>query len=81
MGRCVFLVDKEQIIINKSLPVMKTFLDILSQYRNVGSKNFVYWHDVAFTQLLIVISETIPVPLTVDVNYTLLNIGVLAYRP
>jgi hypothetical protein len=72
----VFLVDKENVILNKDLPFAKALLVGLPD-RSPNSK-FMIWKDFPLSMLLLAITRTIPIPLAVDVMTTLFNITKLA---
>jgi hypothetical protein len=75
----VFLVDKENVILNKDLPFAKALLKGRLSDRSPNSK-FMIWKDFPFLMLLLVITRTIPIPPAVDVMATLLNIANLAWN-
>ncbi|MDQ3909003.1 MAG: hypothetical protein M3232_01185 [Thermoproteota archaeon] len=73
----VLLVDKEELLINRDLPFVDSLFEkgLPDKYPN---KVFLPWIDAPFSILLTIITRTIPVPLAVDVNETILNIAFLA---
>jgi hypothetical protein len=75
----VFLVDKEELLINRVLPFVKSLFDVGLPDRN-PDKEFLPWTDAPFMILLTMITRTIPVPVAVDVMTTLLKIAVLAWN-
>jgi hypothetical protein len=73
----VLLVDKEELLLNRNLPFVKSLFEKELQDKN-PNKAFLPWTDAPFTILLTMITRTIPVPLAVDVNNTLLKIAFFA---
>lgn len=74
----VYLVDRDIVIANKSLPVVQTILASGIKKDTGPDKKFIYWDDVPVAALLLLL-QSIPVPLMVDVMNTLLTITALAY--
>jgi hypothetical protein len=75
----VFLVDKEEIILNKDLPFAKALFKVGLPDRSSNSK-FMIWKDIPFLMLLAAITRTIPIPPAVDVMATLINIAGLVWN-
>jgi hypothetical protein len=73
----VFLVQKEEVIINRTLPFVNSLFEAGLQDRS-PDKKFLIWTFAPFMILLSAITRTIPVPFAVDVMKTILNIAVLA---
>jgi hypothetical protein len=69
----LLLVDEEELLINRDLPFVNSLFKEGLQDKN-PNKTFLPWKDAPFTILLTMITRTIPVPLAVDVNRTLLKI-------
>jgi hypothetical protein len=74
----VLLVDKEELLINRDLPFVNSLFEKGLPDKNPKNKAFLPWKDAPFTILLTMITRTIPVPLAVDVNTTLLKIVMFA---
>jgi hypothetical protein len=73
----VFLVEKGEVIINRTLPFVNNLFEKGLQDSS-PDKKFLIWTFAPFMILLSVITRTIPVPVAVDVMKTILNIAVLA---
>jgi hypothetical protein len=74
----IFLINNEEILINKSLKVITRFFEKGLQDNNPNRK-FIRWGEVAFIILLLIITRTAPIPLTVDVIDTFLKVGGMAH--
>jgi hypothetical protein len=70
----VFLVDKEQTILNKDLPFAQALFKMGMPDRTPNSKLMI-WNDIPFLMLLLAITRTIPIPPAVDVMPTLFSIA------
>lgn len=75
----VFLVDKEEIILNKDLPFVEALFKVGMPDRTPNSK-FIIWGDIPFLMLLVAITRTIPIPPAVDAMATLIDIAGLAWN-
>lgn len=69
----VFLVDKEEIILNKDLPFVQALFKARMPDRTPNSK-FIIWGDTPFLMLLVAITRTIPIPPAVDALASLIDI-------
>lgn len=75
----VFLVDKEEMILNKDLPFVEALFKVGMPDRTPNSK-FIIWGDIPFLMLLVAITRTIPIPPAVDAMATLIDIAGLAWN-
>jgi hypothetical protein len=74
----VYIVNSDTVISNKSLTFVQTLLASGIKKDTAPDNNCVYWDDSPVAALLLLLSQSIPVPLVVDVMITLLNITALA---
>jgi hypothetical protein len=73
----ILLVDEEELLINRDLRFVNQMFE--KGLPNISpNKAFLPWTDAPFTILLTMITRTIPVPLAVDVNETILKIASFA---
>jgi hypothetical protein len=80
--------QKEEVIINKSLPSVKTLSELAAKARyksstipeSVLQESFMRWIDVSFLIFLHTIATSVPIPIIVDTMQTFWNIYGIAYR-
>jgi hypothetical protein len=74
----VLLVDKEEILLNRNLPIIKR-LDASEGLKDKArDMKYQHWEYASFMLLLLAITRTVPIPAAVDVITTLFGIAISA---